>query len=109
LSAGLGGVLLVISFVLQSMKVSVGGLSLSASQVNRTCQSALGQIAQELSGSAGYNTPQSICGRAATIEDWKTITLWLGIALVVAGIGVIGVRAGWFGGRAGRPTPDSYD
>jgi hypothetical protein len=82
----LGGTSVFVAIVLQFVKVSAGGISLSASQVNGICQSALGQLGQAFSGGFGDNAPSSACGRAATIEDWKGATTWLGIALIGAGL-----------------------
>jgi hypothetical protein len=94
-----GAISIIASIVLQSVKISQDGVSLSASQVNTICQSALGQFGQSVSNGFGFTTPQDICGKAATIEDWKTITLWLGIGLILAGLGVVAHRAGWASGR----------
>ena len=89
----LGALSILTAIILQMIKLSSDGVSLSASQVNTICQSTLGQLGQSVSGSFGDNSPSAVCGRAATIEDWKGITLWLGIALVAAGIGALGRRA----------------
>jgi len=85
----LGGTSVLVAIVLQLVKVSAGGISLSASQVNGICQSALGQLGQAFSTGFGDNAPSSACGRAATIEDWKGVTTWLGIALIGAGLLVV--------------------
>ncbi len=99
----LGVISLIASVVLQAVKISQDGVSLSASQVNAICQSALGQFGQSVSNGLGYATPQAICGKAATIEDWKGITLWLGIGLILAGVGMLARRAGWAPGRGVTP------
>ena len=105
--AALGGILLVIAIILQVTKLSYDGVSESASQVNALCQSTLGQLGQAISGGFGDSSPQNLCGKAAAIEDWKGITLWFGIALVCAGLGMIGRRFGW-SSSSRRPSLASY-
>ena len=98
----LGGTSLVGAVILQFIKVSAGGVSISAAQANAVCQSTIGQFGQALSSGFGNNgTVTSACGDAATIEDWKGITAWLGIALVCAGLLAIGSRAGWIKSQSG--------
>ena len=82
----LGGVSVGAAIVLQFIKVSAGGISLTASQANGICQSALGQLGQAFSGGFGDTAPSSVCGRAAMIEDWKGVATWLGIVLIGAGL-----------------------
>jgi hypothetical protein len=85
----LGAICFLITLILQFVKLSADGSSLSASQINGICQSNLGQFGQAVSGLFGDNQPQSLCSTAATIEDWKGITFWFGLALVLSGIGLI--------------------
>jgi hypothetical protein len=82
----LGGVSVGAAIVLQFVKVTAGGISLTASQANGICQSALGQLGQAFSGGFGDTAPSSVCGRAAMIEDWKGVATWLGIVLIGAGL-----------------------
>jgi len=92
----LGGICFLIALILQFAKVSADGASLSASQVNEVCQSGLGQFGQAVSGVFGDSQTQSICSTAATIEDWKGITFWFGLAFVLSGAGLIArSRSGW--------------
>ena len=79
--------------VLQFIKVSMDGASISAAQANGICQSALGQLGQAFSSGFGNNSPTGFCTKAATIEDWKGVTLWLGIALILFGLGKVGRSA----------------
>jgi hypothetical protein len=102
----LGGCSLAGTIILQFIKVSASGVSISASQANAICQSAIGQFGQAFSSGFGNNgTVASACGEAATIEDWKGITAWLGIALICVGLVAIALRADWAKGQAGsRPA-----
>jgi len=90
----LGGVSVGAAIVLQFIKLSAGGISLTASQANGICQSALGQLGQAFSSGFGDNAPSSVCGRAAMIEDWKGAATWLGIVLIAAGLLVFVRRSG---------------
>lgn len=92
---GIGAVLILANIVLQFIKISYGGLSATAAEVNGVCQSAIGQLGQAFTRQLGYSAPQNVCGKAAAIEDWKGITLWLGIALIAAGLVVLARRLGW--------------
>lgn len=104
---GIGAILILINIVLQFMKISYDGLSESPAQVNGLCQSTIGQLGQEFSSRLGYGTPQNLCGKAAAIEDWKTVTLWLGIVLIGTGLFVIARRAGWLSARPGPQAQQS--
>ena len=95
----LGGVAFITFIVLQFVKVSFDGASISASQANGVCQSALGQFGQALSSGFGDSAPAGFCNQAATIEDWKGITIWLAIVLVFFGVGVIGKSIGLIPGQ----------
>ncbi len=106
-----GGICLLIALILQFVKLSADGSSLSASEVNGICQSSLGQFGQAVSGLFGDSQPQSLCSTAATIEDWKVITLWFGIALVLSGLGLAtrhlhsGPRSGMASYAASQQSP----
>lgn len=104
----LGAVLLIVAIVLQFIRISAQGASLSASQVNGICQSVLGQFGQAFSSGLGDSTPQAVCSKAATIEDWKAITLWFGIALLFGGLSVIGRSLGWWTSSRSRTSTASY-
>jgi hypothetical protein len=100
----LGAVSLIAAIVLQFAKVTLDGTSLNASQANGICQSALGQLGQAFSSGFGDSTPTSLCHKAAMIEDWKGITVWLAIVLIVIGV-VLMVRGA--GLMPGRPAGQS--
>ncbi len=102
---GIGAILIIANVILQFVRLSVGGLSESAAEVNGVCQSALGQLGQAISSRLGYGVPQALCGRAAAIEDWKAVTLWLGIVLIAVGLVLIARRAGWVSAASVRPRP----
>lgn len=98
----LGGCSLLGTIILQFIKVSAGGVSISASQANAICQSAIGQFGQALSSGFGNNGEVSTaCDAAARVEDWKGITAWLGVGLICLGLLAIALRAGWIKGQPG--------
>ena len=98
----LGGCSLLGTIILQFIKVSAGGVSISASQANAVCQSAIGQFGQALSSGFGNNGDVSTaCDAAARVEDWKGITAWLGVGLICLGLLAIALRAGWIKGQTG--------
>ena len=101
----LGAISLIAAIVLQFAKVTMDGASLNASQANGICQSTLGQLGQAFSSGFGNSTPTDVCHQAATIEDWKGITVWLAIVAILIGMGLIVRGASEMSGRpAGQRT-----
>jgi hypothetical protein len=100
---GIGVILIIVNIVLQFIRLSFDGLSESASAVNGICQSAIGQLGRAITSRIGYAGPQDLCGKAAAIEDWKGVTLWLGIVLIAAGLVLIARRAGWVAAWSAGP------
>lgn len=85
----LGTISLIAAIVLQFAKVTIDGTSVNVSQANGICQSTLGQLGQAFSSGFGDSTPTSLCHKAAMIEDWKGITVWLAIVLILIGVGLM--------------------
>jgi hypothetical protein len=89
--AGVGGLLWIIALCLNAVKVD----GMSASHLNGVCQSDLGQLGQAVSGAFGYSTPSQWCSQAATVEAWKGILFWGGLALLCGAGSMIWRKMGW--------------
>jgi hypothetical protein len=88
---GIGLLLWVIALFLNTVKVD----GMSASYVNGVCQSGIGQLGQAVSGAFGYSSPAQWCSQASTVETWKAILFWGGLALLCFAASAIGRKMGW--------------